>query len=63
MILFSIFSFLEHIAVILFIPLFQFTPGLGAAKYGIAMASFTVGMFLGMIVFQHLMCILGNEQP
>ena len=50
MILFSIFSFLVHIAVILLIPLFQFTPGLGAAKYGIAVASFTVGVFLGMIV-------------
>jgi MFS family permease len=50
MIMFSIFSFLVHIAVILLIPLFQFTPGLGAAKYGIAMASFTVGVFLGMIV-------------
>lgn len=50
MILFSIYSFLEHIAVILFIPLFQFTPGLGAAKYGIALACFTVGMFIGMIV-------------
>ncbi len=54
MILFSIFSFLEHIAVILLIPLFQFTPGLGAAKYGIAMASFTVGVFLGMIVLSAL---------
>lgn len=50
MILFSIYSFLEHIAVILLIPLFQFTPGLGAAKYGIALACFTVGMFIGMIV-------------
>ncbi|MDG3546757.1 MULTISPECIES: MFS transporter [Methanobacterium] len=50
MILFSIFSFLVHIAVVLLIPLFQFTPGLGAAKYGIAVACFTAGMFLGMIV-------------
>lgn len=54
MILFSIFSFLVHIAVILLIPLFQFTPGLGAAKYGIAVASFTVGVFLGMIVLSAL---------
>ncbi len=54
MILFSLFSFLEHIAVILLIPLFQFTPGLGAAKYGIAMACFTVGMFMGMIVLSAL---------
>jgi MFS transporter, DHA3 family, macrolide efflux protein len=50
MVMFSIFSFLEHIAVILLIPLFQFTPGLGAAKYGIAIASFTMGLFIGMIV-------------
>ena len=49
LLIFSIFSFLVHIAVILLIPLFQFTPSLGAAKYGIAMASFTVGVFLGMI--------------
>jgi len=49
LLIFSIFSFLVHIAVMLLIPLFQFTPNLGAAKYGIAMASFTVGVFLGMI--------------
>ncbi len=33
----------------LLIPLFQFTPGLGAAKYGVTIASFTLGIFLGMI--------------
>jgi DHA3 family macrolide efflux protein-like MFS transporter len=54
MIIFSIFSFLVHIAVVLLIPLFQFTPDLGAAKYGIAMACFTVGVFLGMIVLSAL---------
>jgi MFS family permease len=48
--IFSIFSFLVHIAILLLIPLFQFTPNLGAAKYGIAMASFTVGVLLGMII-------------
>lgn len=50
MIIFAIFSFLIHIAVVLLIPLFQFTPGLGAAKYGIAVASYTAGVFLGMVV-------------
>lgn len=50
LLIFSIFSFLVHIAVVLLIPLFQFTPGLGAAKYGIAVACFTVGVFMGMVV-------------
>jgi MFS family permease len=54
LLIFSIFSFLVHIAVVLLIPLFQFTPGLGAAKYGIALASFTAGVFLGMIVLSAL---------
>lgn len=50
LLIFSIFSFLVHIAVVLLIPLFQFTPGLGAAKYGITVACFTVGVFMGMVV-------------
>lgn len=50
LLIFSIFSFLVHIAVVLLIPLFQFTPGLGAAKYGIAVACFTAGVFMGMVV-------------
>ncbi|MBI5680324.1 MAG: MFS transporter [Methanobacterium sp.] len=49
LLIFSISSFLAHIAIVLLIPLFQFTPGLGAAKYGVTIASFTVGIFLGMI--------------
>lgn len=49
LVIFSISSFLAHMAIILLIPLFQFTPGLGAAKYGFVVASFTVGVFLGMI--------------
>lgn len=54
LIIFAIFSFLVHIAVVLLIPLFQFTPDLGAAKYGIAVASYTVGVFLGMIILSAL---------
>ncbi len=54
LLIFSIFSFLVHIAVVLLIPLFQFTPGLGAAKYGIAVACFTVGVFMGMVVLSTL---------
>lgn len=50
MVIFAIFSFLIHIAVVLLIPLFQFTPGLGATKYGIAVASYTFGVFLGLTV-------------
>lgn len=49
LLIFSISSFLAHIAIVLLIPLFQFTPGLGAAKYGVTIASFTLGIFLGMI--------------
>ncbi|MDD1773957.1 MAG: MFS transporter [Methanobacterium sp.] len=54
LIIFALFSFLIHIAVVLLIPLFQFTPGLGATKYGIAMASYTVGVFLGLVVLSSI---------
>ncbi|AEG17777.1 MFS transporter [Methanobacterium paludis] len=50
LLIFSISSFLEHIAIVLLIPLFQFTPGLGAAKYGFVIASFSLGMFISMIL-------------
>lgn len=50
LLIFSITSFLEHMTIVLLIPLFQTSPGLGPAKYGISMASFTMGMLLSMII-------------
>jgi MFS family permease len=37
-------------AIVLFLPLFQRTPGLGPGKYGIAMSLMTGGMFAGMLL-------------
>lgn len=54
LIILGILSFLSYIAIVLLIPLFQFTPDLGVAKYGIAMASFTAGVFLGLVVLSAL---------
>jgi MFS family permease len=36
-------------AIVLFLPLFQQPPGLGAKKYGFAITAMTGGMFLGMV--------------
>ncbi|MCB2291770.1 MFS transporter [Clostridium sp. CS001] len=41
-------NFFCGIAMVLILPLFQRTQGLGAGKYGIAMALLTGGMFAGM---------------
>lgn len=38
-----------NMGMVLFLPLFQKTPELGPAKYGIVMAALTAGMLLGMI--------------
>ena len=46
----SILNFFAYIAIVLFLPLFQRTEGLGPAKYGFAMAFFTGGMLLGMLI-------------
>jgi len=42
-------NFFVMIAVVLMMPLFQRTAGLGPAAYGIAMATMTGGMLLGML--------------
>jgi MFS family permease len=44
----AVLNFFANGAFALMLPLYQRTPGLGAARYGIAMAVFTGGMFLGM---------------
>ncbi len=41
-------NFFAGIGMILFLPLFQRTEGLGAGKYGVATALLTGGMFVGM---------------
>lgn len=43
-------NFFANIAIILLLPLFQKTPNLGSAKYGIVMACFMGGMFVGFIL-------------
>jgi MFS family permease len=40
----------SSMGTVLFLPLFEQTPGLGPAKYGIAMAALTAGMLIGMLV-------------
>lgn len=42
-------NFFTYVAIVLFLPLFQRTESLGAARYGIAMAIYTGGMLLGML--------------
>ncbi len=41
-------NFFASMAIVLFLPFYQRNPSLGPVKYGIAMAVFTGGMFLGM---------------
>ena len=43
----SIFNFFFYIVIVLFMPLFQKSPELGVAKYGIAMGCFMGGSMLG----------------
>ena len=44
----GVMNFLAFIAIVLLIPLFERTPSLGPGKYGIAMATMTAGMIVGM---------------
>ncbi|HVO39242.1 MAG TPA: MFS transporter [Spirochaetia bacterium] len=44
----AVINFFANMAFMLFLPFYQRNPALGPAKYGIAMALFTGGMFLGM---------------
>jgi DHA3 family macrolide efflux protein-like MFS transporter len=41
-------NFFASMGIVLFLPLFQQTPGLGPARYGIAMACFNGGLLAGM---------------
>jgi MFS family permease len=43
----AIINFFANMAIMLFLPYFQKSADLGPARYGIAMAFFTAGMFLG----------------
>ncbi|HUI69487.1 MAG TPA: MFS transporter [Spirochaetia bacterium] len=44
----AVINFFANMAFMLFLPFYQKNPSLGPVKYGIAMALFTGGMFLGM---------------
>jgi MFS family permease len=44
----AVINFLASMAIMLFLPFYQADPVLGPVRYGIAMALFTGGMFLGM---------------
>ncbi|NRD76824.1 MFS transporter [Bacillus sp. BRMEA1] len=50
LILVASFNFLSYIAVILFLPFFQFTNGLGIGKYGLTMGCFMFGAMAGYIL-------------
>jgi MFS family permease len=43
-------NFFFNIAVVLFLPLFEFDPALGSARYGVAMACYLGGMAFGFLV-------------
>jgi len=45
----AILNFFASMAIVLFLPFFQETSGLGSVKYGFAMAVMSGGMFLGML--------------
>ena len=45
----AILNFFASMAIVLFLPFFQETAGLGSVKYGFAMAIMSGGMFLGML--------------
>jgi MFS transporter, DHA3 family, macrolide efflux protein len=44
----GVINFLAFIAIVLIIPLFQRSPSLGPARYGVAIAVMTAGMVVGM---------------
>jgi MFS family permease len=46
----AVFNFFSYIAVVLFLPLFQFTKELGIGKYGIVMGCFMFGAMAGYIL-------------
>ena len=45
----AVLNFFSYIAIVLFLPLFQRTPSLGAGRYGIAMACFMGGAMAGFL--------------
>jgi len=46
----AVLNFFAVMGFMLFLPMFERTPGLGAAKYGIVMAGLTGGMFAGYLL-------------
>jgi len=46
----AVLNFFANMAIVLILPFYQKNPALGPLKYGIAMAVFTGGMFLGMLL-------------
>lgn len=52
----AVLNFFSYIAIVLFLPLFQRTPSLGAGRYGIAMACF-MGGAMGGFLFSSIVSI------
>ena len=50
----AVLNFFAYIGIVLFLPLFQSTPTLGAGKYGIAMACFMAGALAGFMLLSIL---------
>lgn len=50
LILVASYNFLSYIAIVLFLPFFQFTKSLGIGKYGIAMGCFMFGAMAGYVM-------------
>jgi MFS transporter, DHA3 family, macrolide efflux protein len=46
----AVLNFFAVMGIVLFLPLFQRAPELGAARYGIAMAGFAGGLFVGFLL-------------
>lgn len=54
LIIIALSNFFSFVAIVLFMPLFKYTPYLGAEKYGVAMACFMGGAMLGFILLSVL---------
>ncbi|HEX3037737.1 MAG TPA: MFS transporter [Oscillospiraceae bacterium] len=57
----ALINFFANIGIVLFLPLFQSTPSLGAQKYGIAMACFMGGMMVGFLTFSVMSVKAANK--
>lgn len=59
----ALINFFANIGIVLFLPLFQSIPSLGAQKYGIAMACFLAGATAGFVCFSIVSIKAMNKLP